>query len=60
MIFKIKKRKNGLEHWVGNTWSGLPLLAGSPSVRMVLLEDGSAGGDQSKNSMILRMRKVAT
>ena len=49
VIFKGKKeRKNGLEHLVASNWIGLPLLAGSPSVLKVLLEGGSAGGDQSK------------
>ena len=48
VIFKKKKRKHGLEHWVGNTSIGLPLLAWSSSVQIVLLEGGSAGGDQSK------------
>ena len=36
------------EHWDGNTWIGLTLLAGSPSVRIVLLEGRTANGDQSK------------
>ena len=59
---KVKRRKHELEHWVGNTWIGLPLLAGSPSVRIVLLEEvtRSARGDQSKEIKILRIHKVAT
>ena len=38
------------EHWVGNwkQWDWSPLGGWIPSVRIVLLEDESARGDQSK------------